>query len=74
MKVKDIIKGSPTSLPLNPSLPLNSEMSAHLSTYWEAKDRETRPQEIQNGRTASVKGQFPAKVPPQAEDEVAGTC
>lgn len=49
MKVKDTIKGSPTSLPLNPSLPLNSEISAHVSTYWEAKDRETLPQEIQPG-------------------------
>lgn len=64
-KVKDTIKGSHTSLPLKPSLPLNSDASALMPAYWEAEGRETL-QAIQNGRTRSVKGQLPAQVPSQS--------
>lgn len=67
-------QGQSHLVPLNPSLPLNSEISAHMSTYCEAKHRQTVPPEIQNGKTGRVKGQFPAQVPPQVTEQVAGTC
>lgn len=74
VKVKDTIKGSPTSLPLNPSLPLNSEISTHVWAYSEAEDRETLPQDTQPG-TAGLevfKASFLQKSLPRPQSRLLG--